>query len=75
MSVTRMIFPCRYNLQAYNYQPDNHDIKLQNGGFQVIRFFTYSRLSGSVARSREKQSAVFRRAAPLTERGKKHNIW
>lgn len=41
----------------------------------VIRFFVYSQLSGSVARLRPEQSAVFRRAATVTEWGGKHNIW
>jgi len=58
-----------------NKQPDNHGSKLPEACFMVIRLFRYFIVSGSVARSRGKHSAVFRRAATITERGGKHNIW
>lgn len=46
-----------------NKQPYNNVIKLPDGRFQMIRFFHHSDISGSVARTGNKQSAVFRCAA------------
>ncbi|EPI80159.1 hypothetical protein A676_04036 [Salmonella enterica subsp. enterica serovar Enteritidis str. 2010K-0262] len=54
---------CNYN-QTYK-----NVTELQDGYFQVIRFFVYSRLSGSVPRSGNKQSGLFCPARRVTGKG------
>lgn len=63
-SVTRMIFPCRHHFQADNKQENSHVVKLPDDRFRQIRFSGLSQLSGSVPRRGNKQSGVFRCAAP-----------
>lgn len=50
---------CHYSL-ADNKQPYNHVIKLPDGRSGLIRLFRYFTVSGSVTRTRNKQSALFR---------------
>ncbi|HBZ1018895.1 TPA: hypothetical protein MJD00_28330 [Klebsiella pneumoniae] len=50
---------CHYSL-ADNKQPYNHVIKLPDGCSVLIRLFTYNEVSGSVPRSGNRQSGVFR---------------
>lgn len=59
-----MIFPCRHHFQADNKQTYSHAVKLPDGRFRQIRFSGVSQLSGSVPRRVNKQSGVFRCAAP-----------
>ncbi|KAB1692076.1 hypothetical protein FNE69_22615 [Klebsiella pneumoniae] len=60
VSVTRMNFTCCHYFQADNKQHYNHAIKLSDDRFRQIRLFTFSEVSGSVPRSGNKQSGVFR---------------
>lgn len=57
-----------------NKQPYNNADKLPDDGFWGIRFFRYSNISGSVARSRDKRSGLFRPWAAGHAAGVKHNI-
>lgn len=57
-------FPCHHHFQTDNKQPYRHTIKLPDGRSGQIRFPGVSQLSGSVPRARNKQSGVFRCAAP-----------
>ncbi|HBY9727399.1 TPA: hypothetical protein MJA60_25790 [Klebsiella pneumoniae] len=43
-----------------NNQPYSHAVKLPDGCSVLIRLFTYNEVSGSVPRSGNKQSGVFR---------------
>ncbi|ECY4131468.1 hypothetical protein AU861_12395 [Salmonella enterica subsp. enterica serovar Infantis] len=51
-----MIFPCRHHFQADNKQPYSHAVKLPDGRSGQIRFSGVFELSGSVTRTRNKQS-------------------
>jgi hypothetical protein len=74
LNVTLRIFPCRHHFQADNKQPYSHVVKLPDGRFGVIRFFAYSTVSGSVPRTRNKQSGNICPCATGHGEGDKHNI-
>lgn len=59
-----MTFPCRHHFQADNKQTYSHAVKLPDGRSGQIRLSGISQLSGSVPRQGNKQSGVFRCAAP-----------
>lgn len=59
-SVTQMIFPSSYHLQTDNNQPYSRVVKLPEGCFVVIRLSGVEQLSGSVPRTGNKQSGLFR---------------
>lgn len=59
-----MIFPCRHHFKADNKQAYIHSVKLPESRFRQIRISGVSQLSGSVPRRGNKQSGVFRCAAP-----------
>ncbi|OUK81541.1 hypothetical protein BZY51_06205 [Enterobacter hormaechei] len=69
-----MIFPCRNHFQADNKQPYSHAVKLPDGRSGQIRFSGVFELSGSVPRTRNKQSAQFRWLAGGHAAGERHNI-
>ncbi|ECM4990710.1 hypothetical protein NU37_21275 [Salmonella enterica subsp. enterica serovar Montevideo] len=52
--------PIRNNQPGYNNHPHSHAVKLPDGRSGQIRFSFLSQLSGSVPRSGNKQSALFR---------------
>lgn len=54
-----MIFPCRHHFHDDNKQPYRHEGKLPDGRSVVIRLSGISPISGSVTRTRNKQSGVF----------------
>ncbi|HBX2614867.1 TPA: hypothetical protein MHU15_24505 [Klebsiella pneumoniae] len=53
-------FSCCHHLQADNKQPYSHAVKLQDGRSGRIRLFALYEVSGSVPRSGNRQSGVFR---------------
>ncbi|EBL6718036.1 hypothetical protein B6B65_12730 [Salmonella enterica] len=59
-----MIFPCRHHFHADNKLPYRHEGKLPDGRSGEIRLSAISQVSGSVPRSGNKRSAVFRCWAP-----------
>ncbi|EIW8772383.1 hypothetical protein BJQ27_26905 [Klebsiella pneumoniae] len=52
--------PIRNNQPGYNNHPHSHAVKLPDDRSGQIRFFRYYAVSGSVPRSGNKQSGVFR---------------
>ena len=73
-SVTRMIFPCRHHFQADNKQEYSHAVKLPEDRFRQIRLSGVSQLSGSVPRTRNKQSGNICCRALCHGAGGKHYI-
>ncbi len=67
-------FHCRHHFCSDNKQPYNHGIKLPEARFAVIRFFPYLQVSGSVPRTRNKQSGNIGRWAAGHDQGAEYNI-
>lgn len=53
-------FPCRHHLQTDNKQTYNNVVKLPEGRSGEIRFLLYNAVSGSVPRTRNNHTALFR---------------
>ncbi|HAE7834600.1 TPA_asm: hypothetical protein G4P70_003354 [Salmonella enterica subsp. enterica serovar Worthington] len=63
LTVTLIDFSYHHGFTSDNKPPYNHDVKLPDGCFSMIRFLSDSGFSGSVPRTVNKRSGLFRPCA------------